>query len=463
MVGLEGKVALVTGGSRGIGRAIVNTLVTEGCQVAVNGLDAERLRLCHEELGDFISTHVADVTNPEAGQRLINEVRDRWGRLDTLVCNVGSGASVPPGEETPEEWERMLAVNLHSTVNTVAAARALIAEGGSEAFYKGEIGGKIAAFVQEQGGWLSNEDLEMHSSDWDEPISTDYRGVTCWECPPNGQGIAALEALNIIEGFDMQQMGSQSAERYHYLIEAMRLAFADGFRYIADPRKSTVPIEHLISKTYAEQRRQMINSNSAMKSVPYGQVLEGSDTVYISCIDREGNACSFINSVFSNFGSGLVVPGTGIVLHNRASLFSLEPDHPNSLSGGKRPYHTIIPAMATQNGDLTLCYGVMGGFMQPQGHLQMINNMVDLNMNPQESIDALRFQVVGDGVVLEEGVDQSVVKQLQHMGHTVNLMAGPQRGGSGGMGGAQIISRDPESGVLWGGSESRKDGCAIGW
>ena len=261
----------------------------------------------------------------------------------------------------------------------------------------------------------------------------------------------------------MPQMGAQSSERYHHLIEAMRLAFADGFKYIADPRKSTVPIEQLASKSYADQRRQLINSNTAMKSVPYGQMLEGSDTVYISCIDNEGNACSFINSVFSNFGSGLVVPGTGIVLHNRASLFSLEPDHPNSLTGGKRPYHTIIPAMATQNGDLTLCYGVMGGFMQPQGHLQMINNMVDLNMNPQESIDALRFQVVGEGVVLEEGVDQSVVKELQSMGHTVNLMAGPQRGGSGGMGGAQIIYRDPNTGVLWGGSESRKDGCAVGW
>ena len=349
------------------------------------------------------------------------------------------------------------------TIPTLGRTLRTISEGGSEAFYKGEIAGKIAAFVQEQGGWLSNEDLEIHSSDWDEPISTDYRGVTCWECPPNGQGIAALEALNIIEGFDMPQMGAQSSERYHHLIEAMRLAFADGFKYIADPRKSTVPIEQLASKSYADQRRRLINSNTAMKSVPYGQMLEGSDTVYISCIDNEGNACSFINSVFSNFGSGLVVPGTGIVLHNRASLFSLEPDHPNSLTGGKRPYHTIIPAMATQNGDLTLCYGVMGGFMQPQGHLQMINNMVDLNMNPQESIDALRFQVVGEGVVLEEGVNQSVVKELQSMGHTVNLMAGPQRGGSGGMGGAQIIYRDPNTGVLWGGSESRKDGCAVGW
>ena len=412
-------------------------------------------------LGSFGSMTLSEVLKPaikyaEEGFPVTEIISHQWRQVEDKISRLPSGQEMLINGRAPQHGETMTIPTLGRTLRTIS-------EGGSEAFYKGEIAGKIAAFVQEQGGWLSNEDLQIHSSDWDEPISTDYRGVTCWECPPNGQGIAALEALNIIEGFDMPQMGAQSSERYHHLIEAMRLAFADGFKYIADPRKSTVPIEQLASKSYADQRRQLINSNTAMKSVPYGQMLEGSDTVYISCIDNEGNACSFINSVFSNFGSGLVVPGTGIVLHNRASLFSLEPDHPNSLTGGKRPYHTIIPAMATQNGDLTLCYGVMGGFMQPQGHLQMINNMVDLNMNPQESIDALRFQVVGEGVVLEEGVDQSVVKELQSMGHTVNLMAGPQRGGSGGMGGAQIIYRDPNTGVLWGGSESRKDGCAVGW
>ena len=255
----------------------------------------------------------------------------------------------------------------------------------------------MAAFVQEQGGWLANEDLASHRSDWDEPISTDYRGVTCWECPPNGQGIAALEALNIVEGFDMRGMGAQSADRYHHLIEAMRLSLADAFRYVADPRQAQVPIEQLNSKAYAEERRGLIDSSQSMASAPYGKVFRGSDTVYISCVDGQGNACSFINSVFSNFGSGMVVPGTGIVLHNRASLFSLDPEHPNSLAGGKRPYHTIIPAMTTVNGELSLCYGVMGAFMQPQGHLQLINNMVDLDMNPQEAIDALRFQVPGKG------------------------------------------------------------------
>jgi len=258
-------------------------------------------------------------------------------------------------------------------------------------------------------------------------------------------------------------MGAQSADRYHHLIEAMRLSLADGFRYIADPRRAQVPTEQLTSKAYAEERRRLIDSSQAMASAPYGKVFGGSDTVYISCVDGQGNACSFINSVFSNFGSGLVVPGTGIVLHNRASLFSLDPEHPNSLAGGKRPYHTIIPAMTTVNGEFSLCYGVMGAFMQPQGHLQMINNMVDLDMNPQEAIDALRFQVAGEGVILEEGVDPDVVRELQSRGHRVDIMAGLQRGGAGGMGGAQAIYRDPDSGVLWGGSEPRKDGCAVGW
>ena len=390
----------------------------------------------------------------EEGFPVTEIIAYQWNRVVEKISRLPSGQELLIDGRAPKHGETMTIPTLGGTLRTIS-------EGGSQGFYQGKIGEKMAAFVQEQGGWLANEDLASHTSDWDEPISTDYRGVTCWECPPNGQGVAALEALNIVEGFDLRAMGS--ADRYHHLIEAMRLSFADGFRYIADPRKAEVPIKQLTSKSYAEQRRGLMDSSQAMTSVPYGRVFGGSDTVYISCVDGQGNACSFINSVFSNFGSGLVVPGTGIVLHNRASLFSLDPEHPNALSGGKRPYHTIIPAMTTVNGELSLCYGVMGGFMQPQGHLQLVHNIVDLEMNPQEAIDALRFQVVGDAVVLEEGVDPDLVRELQSRGHRVNLMAGHQRGGAGGMGGAQAIARDPDSGVLWGGSEPRKDGCAVGW
>jgi gamma-glutamyltranspeptidase/glutathione hydrolase len=196
-----------------------------------------------------------------------------------------------------------------------------------------------------------------------------------------------------------------------------------------------------------------------MASAPWGKVL-GGDTVYISCVDGQGNACSFINSVYYNFGSGLVAPGTGIVLQNRGGLFSLDEDHPNALAPGKRPFHTIIPALATQDGELHLCYGVMGGHMQPQGHLQVVCNMVDFGLDPQQAINALRFQVVADGVLLEEGLPAATMQELGRMGHRIHLVAGYQRVG---MGGAQVIRREPDTGVLWGGSEPRKDGCAIGW
>jgi gamma-glutamyltranspeptidase/glutathione hydrolase len=345
-------------------------------------------------------------------------------------------------------------------LNTLGKSLRAIAEGGSEAFYTGGIAEKIVSYVQEHGGWISTQDLANHTSDWDEAISTDYRGITCWECPPNGQGIAALQALNIVEGFDIAAMGAQTVEAYHHLIEAMRLAFADAYRYVADPRKTKVPIQQLTAKSYAARRRELIDSTRAMDTVPYGQPFGAGDTVYISCVDGQGNACSFINSVYSNFGSGLVVPGTGIVLQNRAALFSLDPQHPNALAPGKRPYHTIIPAMATRDGEMYLCYGVMGGFMQPQGHLQVISNMVDHGMDPQQALNALRFMVAGDAVVLEEGLAPQVVNDLKNRGHQVQIASGYRRAG---MGGGQVIRRDPGTGVLSGGSEPRKDGCAVGW
>ena len=375
--------------------------------------------------------------------------RQQLGKLSTFP----SGAEMLHNGGAPSQGDLM-------KLPTLAATLRAIAEGGSDAFYKGPIAEKTAAFVQEHGGWLTVEDLAAHTSDWDEPISTDYRGVTCWECPPNGQGIAALEALNIAEGFDIKGMGAQSPDAYHHLIEAMRLGFADAFQYVADPRKTQVPINELTSKKFATTRRALMDSKKAMATVPYGQVQKGSDTVYISVVDGQGNACSFINSVFDHFGSGMVVPGTGIVLHNRASLFSLDPNHANALAPHKRPYNTIIPGMATIGGELHLSYGMMGAFMQPQGHLQLISNMVDHDMDPQQAINALRFMVSNDSVILEEGLDPTVARELQSRGHKVGQITGYNRVS---IGGAQIIQRDPETGILRGGSEPRKDGCAIGY
>ena len=336
-----------------------------------------------------------------------------------------------------------------------------IAEGGREAFYHGPIAQKIASYVQEKGGWLTVEDFASHTSSWDEPINTEYRGVTCWECPPNGQGLNTLMALNIAEGFDLTSMGLQTTDTYHHLIEAMRLAFADGLQYITDPNQVTVPVERMLSKAYAEKRRALISPERALKEVAYDPNLKDSDTVYVTCVDGQGNACSLINSLFHGFGTGLVAPGTGIALQNRGISFSLDPEHPNALAPGKRPFHTIIPGLATKEGELWLSYGVMGGFQQAQGHLQVMVNMIDFGLDPQAALDARRFNVNLDGTTsLEQDVPLGVIEGLRSRGHLI----APESGQAGiFFGGGQIIQRDPETGVLTAGSDPRKDGCAVGW
>ena len=402
----------------------------------------------------------------EVLQPAVGYARDGYGVTEVIAEKWNRGASVlqqrPSGNEllldgrAPKYGEVIRSATLANTLEAIT-------EGGRDAFYTGAIARKIAAFVQENGGWLAEADLAAHHSDWDEPISTDYRGVTVHECPPNGQGITALMALNIAEGFDIGAMGPQSADRYHYLIESLRLAFADALQYVADPRVSPVPIAQLLDKGYASQRRSLISPDKAMEIASYGNPMKGSDTVYLSVIDGEGNACSFINSVFTHFGSGLVVPGTGIALHNRGALFSLEPSHLNYLQGNKRPYQTIIPGMATRDGELWLSFGVMGGFQQPQGHLQVISNMVDFGMDPQQALNALRFSVDVEGggaVSLEEDLPASTASDLQGRGHPVSVVGGYGRTM---FGGGQIIQRDPDTGVITGGSEPRSDGAAVGW
>lgn len=345
------------------------------------------------------------------------------------------------------------------SVPTLAKTLEQISEGGKEVFYHGELAEKTASFVQSQGGWLTTQDLAAHTSTWDTPIKTSYRGVTVWECPPNGQGLTALLALNIAENFNFPAF--YSVERYHYLIEAMRLGFADALHYIADPVQQSIPVQALLSKKYAEKRHHLIHADQALQDIHYGDPASlAGDTVYISVIDQEGNACSFINSLY--WGSGLVVPGTGIALHNRGASFSLDPQHPNFLQGNKRPYHTLMPALATRNDELWLCFGVMGAFQQPQGHLQVVSNMVDFNLDPQKALDALRFSINLEthSIQLEAGLPEELIRGLQRKGHAIEIIDGHARTH---FGGGQIIARDHETGVLYAGSEPRKDGAAVGY
>jgi len=342
-----------------------------------------------------------------------------------------------------------------------------ISEGGKDAFYLGPIAEAIAQVVTKAGGCLGTSDLAEHVSTWDIPISTTYRGLRVWECPPNGQGLAALLGLNLLEGFDLADIPPLSTLRLHLEIEAMRLAFADTSWYVADPVYNPAPLDQLLSKEYAAERRQLIDPNRANPDQHYGTPTSSSDTVYLSVVDGQGNACSFINSNYMGFGTGIVPAGWGFSLQNRGHNFRLDPEHPNSLAPRKRPYHTIIPAMATQSWhggkqELYASFGVMGGFMQPQGHLQVVIAMLDDNLDPQESLDQPRFCIsdgeTGGNVDLEIGIQPEIIGELAALGHAVNEVSGHERVV---FGRGQVIRRDPKSGVLFAGSDPRADGCAM--
>ena len=406
------------------------------------------------ELRDVLAPAIEYALNGYAVSEVIAE---GWrGSEDKLRHGPAGEEMLPINGRAPRRGEVVALPELGKSLQAIA-------EGGSDAFYKGGIAVKIAQFVRREGGWLTEDDLAAHTSDWDEAISVDYRGVEVWECPPNGQGIAALMALKIAEGFDVEGMGNQTAATYHHLIESMRLAYADALQYVADPRVADVPIDALLSDEYAARRRGMIAADRAHPGVGYGNPLGVGSTIYCTAMDGNGNACSLINSLFSGFGTGLVVPGTGIALQNRGSLFSFDPEHPNYLQGRKRPYQTIIPAMATRGGEVYASFGVMGGFQQPQGHLQVVSNLVDFGLDSQKSLDALRFSidVTGDeSVRVEEDLDADVVADLRARGHDIEVVGGYDRTM---FGGGQVITRDSDSGVLTAGTEPRKDGAALGW
>ncbi|RME07529.1 MAG: gamma-glutamyltransferase family protein [Anaerolineae bacterium] len=350
-----------------------------------------------------------------------------------------------------------------------------VAEGGAEAFYRGPIAEAIAHTVQQAGGCLTVDDLAAHRATWDVPISTTYRGHRVWECPPNGQGLTALLALNILEQFDLAAFAPLSAERLHLQIEALRLAFADTRWYVTDPTVEHIPADDLLSKAYAAARAALLDPQRATLDQTHGTPVAHSDTVYLSVVDGEGNACSFINSNYMGFGTGIVPKGWGFTLQNRGHNFSLDPQHPNALKPGKRPYHTIIPGLITLDDPtksakgnenaarLFASFGVMGGFMQPQGHVQVVSALVDDRLDPQSALDRPRFCITdgraGGTVALEEGISPEVTARLAEMGHPVEPTQGYARAV---FGRGQVILRSATNGVLIGGSDGRADGLAMG-
>ena len=373
-----------------------------------------------------------------------------WAVMEPLLRKQPNTEDYLPGGGVPRAGQVVRLPGLADTLQQVA-------EGGAAAFYDGPIADAIVETLQAQGGVMTRDDLKAHTSTWDEPIKTDYRGVTVWECPPNGQGLAALQALNIAQQWELAEL--DEVERLHVMVEAMRLAFADAQQYIADMATDPAPLDGLLSADYARQRAARVSMDAAMQPPSYGTPDASSDTVYLSVVDGDGNACSFINSLYMGFGTGIVAKGTGVFLQNRGALFTLgDADHPNALAPNKRPYHTIIPGLATQDGALYASFGVMGGFMQPQGHFQVMSAMVDDDLNPQEALNRPRFCLASgtpDSVLhLEEGIPVAVMSALAAKGHNVRPVSGRGRGV---FGDGHIIRRDDE-GVLYGGADPRKDG-----
>ena len=343
----------------------------------------------------------------------------------------------------------------------------VIAKKGKKGFYEGEVANSIANFIQDQGGFLSYDDLKNHKSEWIDPVSTNYRGYDVWELPPNGQGIAALQILNLLEAYDIKSMGFGSAEYIHHFVEAKKIAFADRAKYYADMDFNKIPVEYLISKEYADIRRKDISSESAAKRVLPGNI-ENGDTIYLTTADSDGNMVSLIQSNYRGMGSGMIPTGLGFMLQDRGELFSLDQNHFNVYAPKKRPFHTIIPAFITKDGKPFVSFGLMGGAMQPQGHAQIVINIVDFDMNLQEAGDAPRIRhqsdqqptggnmTDGGELALESGFDYKQVRELMKKGHKIIYDLGS-------FGGYQAIMIDYINKVYYGASESRKDGNAIGY
>ena len=400
----------------------------------------------------------------EEGFPLSPVIASDWARSVPVFKNKPGFADVfMPGGHAPAEGEIFKNPALAKTLR-------LIADKGRDAYYRGPIAEELVRFSNANGGFFAMEDFAKHHSTWDQPLATDYHGYTLWELPPNSQGLAALQLLNILENFDLKRMGRGSADYWHVMTEAKKLAYADRARYYADPAFSKLPLERLNSKAYAKQRASLIDmKHAAMTDSPGDMALNRKETTYLCAADESGLMISFIQSNYTGFGSGYVVPALGFGIQDRGGLFSLHQGHPNALAPGKRPFQTIIPAFLTKDGQPLMAFGVMGGDMQPQGHAQIVVNLVDFGMNLQEAGDAIRFHHTGsseptgtvmtDGGVLhiEDGLPDSVLAELKARGH---VMEGEPVGAYGGY---QAIWRDPVTHVYSGATEKRKDGCALGY
>ena len=420
--------------------------------------------------GKFGKLKMADVLAPairaaEEGEPVPEVIASAWNRsISRFGDKPGFAEIFLPNGRAPQVGEIFKNPAL-------ADAYRLLATEGREAFYgaDGAITQAIVAFSEANGGYFATEDFTRHRSDWIDPVSTTYRGVEVFELPPNGQGIAALQMLNILEGFDLRAMGRDSVDFWHVMVEAKKLAFEDRARYYADIDMADVPVDGLISKAYGRERAKLIDMARAQRRIEAGQPrLNHGDTTFLVTSDKEGNMVSLIQSNYTGFGSGYVVPEFGFGLQDRGGLFNLNPDSANVLEPGKRPFHTIIPAFAMKDGEPWLAFGVMGGDMQPQGHVQVLVNMIDFDMNLQEAGDAARYyhsgsstptgltMTSGGTLHFESGVSAQIKRDLRRRGHRIAETTGLY-------GGYQAIARDPDSGVYSGATESRKDGCALGY
>ncbi len=428
-----------------------------GC---VDGWDQLLKRFGTRPLGELLQPAIRAA---EAGFEVAPVIGRSWrGAGDIFARWEDTGRTYAPGGQAPGPGD---------TFKNPWLARSyrLIAEGGRDAFYRGPIARQIVAASDKLGGLFTLKDFEDHTSTWIDPVSTNYRGCDVWELPPAGQGIAALQMLNILESFDLKSLGHNSAEYLHLLVEAKKLAFEDRARFYADPEFADVPVKELISKAHAARRRRLIDCDRALQQIAVEDPrLSASETIYMTVVDKDRNAVSYIQSNYFGFGSGVVAGDTGFALQNRGTLFHLDAAHPNRLEPHKRPFHTIIPAFVTKDGKPWMSFGVMGGDMQPQGHVQVLLNMIDFGMDVQQAGAAARFCHFGSStptggrlqaggtVGLEHGIDAGVRDELAAKGH--RLLA---PGGS--FGGYQAIQIDPTSGALIGGSEPRKDGYAKGY
>ena len=390
-------------------------------------------------------------------------IADGWAsNAETRAEYPGFKETYMPNGKAPAKGEIFKNPRLASTYRQIA-------EGGRDAFYKGEIARKVDSYMTEHGGFLRYDDLAAHKSEWIAPVSTNYRGYDVFELPPNGQGIAALQLLNLLEGYDLKSMGYGSAEYIHTLVEAKKVVYEDRAKFYADPDFYDAPVARLISKEYADERRKLIDSDKAADTYPAGDaMLETGDTIYMTVADSDGNMISLIQSNYGGMGSGMTPGDLGFMLQNRGALFSLQEGHANVIEPGKRPFHTIIPAFVMKDGKPFMSFGVMGGSIQPQGHVEILVNVIDFGMNIQEAGDAARIRHTGssqptdeimtDGgvVYMESGIGEDVREQLRKRGHNVAT-------DSIDYGGYQAIRRDNEEGVYYGASESRKDGQAAGY